>query len=56
MIGNNNGTCKAVIFNKGINIIETKKRRTDNGLEHDNIMGLNTEIGVGSDTEDVDSM
>lgn len=41
---------------QGINVIESKKRRTDNGLEHGNIMGSNTELGMDSETEEVVSM
>lgn len=40
----------------GINVIESKKRRTDDGLRQDKIMGLDTEIGMGSDTEDMVTM
>lgn len=41
---------------KDINVIESKKRRTDDGLGKDKIMGLDTEIGMDSDSEDVVNM
>lgn len=38
---------------KGITIVENKKRRTDDGLGQDGILGSNTELGVDTDEDEV---
>lgn len=51
VMGGNSGSSKT---NNMVTILETKKRKTEGGMDHEGNVGLNTELGLDSEGDEMD--